>query len=303
MPSKNRDAHAQALKRLFAVALAFGVVACRDARSVTIPFATPAADPGDMPAVMRERAPHDGGSVQDGADDVFSGGEPWSPPSSSSGGPLTPFFVPFLEGRTAFVILPSSDQVPARLLAGLHGVCTPPAYTCGSWKRAAAAFGAMVCPTGNAVCTTDAPGNPTWEEPFAKIDEDLERSIAKVDRRFPGRVTRDGQVLTGYSRGAYAAIIISIRHPGRWPLLIVNEADVELTLPMVRAAKIRAVAFIAGEWGAELAGERRTADSLIAAGFPARLWIMPQAGHRYSANIDDIMREALAFVVAHDHDG
>jgi len=30
---------------------------------------------------------------------------------------------------------------------------------------------------------------------------------------------------------------------------------------------------------------------------------MPKAGHYYSANIDSIMAEALAFVLSHEHDG
>ena len=88
-----------------------------------------------------------------------------------------------------------------------------------------------------------------------------------------------------------------MRHPGRWPFLILNEADVDLTLPMVRDAKLRAVALIAGEWGSQLAGERKTVATLAEAGFPVRLWVMPKVGHAYSTNIDGIMREALEFVL------
>ena len=34
-------------------------------------------------------------------------------------------------------------------------------------------------------------------------------------------------------------------------------------------------------------------------GFPARLWVMKGAGHHYSADIDTIMAEAIAFVLTH----
>jgi hypothetical protein len=85
--------------------------------------------------------------------------------------------------------------------------------------------------------------------------------------------------------------------------LILNEADVELTVPMMQMAKVRAVALIAGEWGNQLAGERATYEAMKKQGFPIKLWVMPKAAHYYSTDIDDIMRQAIDFVLAHEHDG
>ncbi len=208
--------------------------------------------------------------------------------------------IPFGPDRSAFVVLPRAVDQPSRLLAMLHGVCTPPSYVCGAWKSAAADTGVLVCPTGNTSCGPDGTGGPTWEEPFSAIDADLEASIASARRAITPRVSRDGEVLLGFSRGAYVAVFLAVRHPGRWPFLILNEADVELTVPMLRAAGVRAVALLAGEWGAQLAGERKTVDALVRAGYPARLWVMPKVGHAYSGDIDAIMREALDFVLQHD---
>jgi len=209
--------------------------------------------------------------------------------------------VPFGDDRSALVVMPRAPRHPARLLAMIHGVCTPPSYVCGAWQGAAASAGVLVCPTGNATCGADsggAAGAPTWEEPFSAIDGDLELAIASVRRQTPAPLTRDGAVLAGFSRGGYAAVILAVRHPGRWPFLVVNEADVELTVPMLHAAGVRAVALIAGEWGTQLAGERRTAEALASEGYPARLWVMPKVGHAYSPDIDLIMRDALEFVLA-----
>jgi pimeloyl-ACP methyl ester carboxylesterase len=113
-------------------------------------------------------------------------------------------------------------------------------------------------------------------------------------------VTREGAVLAGFSRGGYVAVILAVRHPGRWPFLIVNEADVDLTLPMLQGAGVRAVALIAGERGTQLAGERQTAETLAKEGFPIRLWVMPKVGHAYSTDIEIIMQDALAFLLAHE---
>lgn len=143
-----------------------------------------------------------------------------------------------------------------------------------------------------------ASGPPTWTGPVGKIDdEDLEKAIAVVAAHHPGEIDRTGAVLTGFSLGATAAVQIARNHPGRWPYLILNEADVALDVAQLRAAGVKAVALLAGEKGAQVAGERRTAERLAKQGFRARLWVMKGAGHHYSADIDTLMAEALAFVL------
>jgi alpha/beta superfamily hydrolase len=130
------------------------------------------------------------------------------------------------------------------------------------------------------------------------MDADLEHAIAVVDAAHPGEMVREGSVLTGFSLGAYSAVQIARSHPGRWPYLVLNEADVPLDAAQLRAAGVRAVALLAGENGSQVAGERRTAERLAKQGFPARLWVMKGAGHYYSADIDALMAEAIAFVLA-----
>jgi hypothetical protein len=196
-------------------------------------------------------------------------------------------------------VVPTSRTTPQRLVANLHGVCNPPGYACGYWVHAASDRGFLVCPTGNSSCGPGQYNAPTWTEPFEKMDEDLERAIGTVDAQYPGEMTREGAVLTGFSKGAYAAVRIVALHPGRWPYLVLNEADVTISAASLRTAGVRAVALIAGEIGGQIAGERRTLAQLQKAGYPARLWVMPKAGHFYSSNIDDIMGEAIDWVVAH----
>jgi hypothetical protein len=61
---------------------------------------------------------------------------------------------------------------------------------------------------------------------------------------------------------------------------------------------VRAVALVAGEFGTEIAGMRKTAEALEGASFPARLFVMPKTGHPYSDNMEEVMRSALAFLLA-----
>lgn len=208
-------------------------------------------------------------------------------------------------GRPIFFTFPGEPTNlprPHRLIAHLHGMCGAPSYACGTWTRAAAGVGALICPTGNATCG-DAPTGPpsweaaTWSELVALMDRDLEASIATIARAAPDVWRRDDAILTGYSRGGFAAPAIAARHPGRWPYLVLIEANAPLRAAALRKSGVRAVALIGGEWGTELPGLRTTAIALGEEGFPARVFVMPRTGHPYSANIDAVMAEAMAYVL------
>ncbi len=208
-----------------------------------------------------------------------------------------PFELPFAGKRTVYFVAPH-EKGRQRLMAMLHGVCNPPGYACGLWSETAKDLGFLVCPTGDGSCGPSMYNAPTWNESDPKIDEDLERAIATVDAQFPNELARDDAVLLGFSRGAYVSVKIAAAHPGRWPYLVLIEANVNVTAAKLRASGVRAVALIAGELGSQLAGERKTTESLIKDGYPAKLWVMPKAGHHYSSDIDSIMHDAVTWVTS-----
>lgn len=214
---------------------------------------------------------------------------------------IGPYEVVFEGTRKVYYVVPPVKGGKHRLLGNLHGVCNPPGYSCGYWTNAGSNAGFLVCPEGNSRCGPQGP--PTWTEPQAKMDDDLEKAIAVVEANHPGEISREGSVLTAFSLGSYAAVEIAKRHPGRWPYLILNEANVSLDATSLRASGVRAVALIAGENGSQVQGEKATAARLTKQGFPARLWVMKGAGHYYSGDIDTIMTDAIAFVVSHEGDG
>ncbi len=185
----------------------------------------------------------------------------------------------------------------------LHGICYPPSYSCGKWAHAATQRGFLVCPTGNATCGDGGHGPPSWEAPswdelVRDMDRDLEQSIALVSARFPKEIDRGGAILTGFSRGAYAAPVLARLHPGRWPYLVLIEAAAPISAASLRRDLVRAVALIAGENGPERAGMQKLADTLTADGFPVRMFVMPEVGHFYSDNVDQLMSDAFDFVSA-----
>jgi len=231
-----------------------------------------------------------------------------SPEADASRPPKTidgPHELPLAEGRPIYYAFPGDAAArPYRLIGHLHGMCGPPSYACGKWLGAGTDVGAMVCPTGNARCGDSPFGPPSWEaDTWAQLvldmDHDLEASIAKVLAKRPGAIDRKGSVLTGYSRGAYAAAEIVKLHPGRWPYLVLIEAKVPLVAERLVKAGVKAVALVAGEVGTEIANMRQTTEALEAAGYPVKLWVMPKAGHLYSDDMERIMSEALAWVLSH----
>lgn len=210
-------------------------------------------------------------------------------------------------GRPVWYALPKDASAPVRLVGHLHGVCGPPSYACGKWIGAGTAVGAMVCPTGNAHCGESPYSPPSWEaaswgELVGIMDHDLETSIAKVATKKKGAFTREGAILTGYSRGAYAAPQIARSHPNRWRHLVLIEANVPLGVTGLRAAGVRSVALVAGEQGDQIPGMRKTEASLAAEGYPVKLFVMPKTGHPYSTDMEDVMAAALSFVLQHDAD-
>lgn len=199
--------------------------------------------------------------------------------------------------------MPREVRGSLRLVGHLHGMCGPPSYACGKWIGAGTDIGVMVCPTGNARCGDPVTGPPSWEatswsELVATMDRDLEASIAKVEAKRAITIREDGAILTGYSRGAYAAPVIARKRPDRWPYLVLIEADVPLSAASLRGAGVRAVALVAGEQGNEIGGMRRTQTSLEASGFRSKLFVMRGTGHLYSDDMEYVMHEALMFVLA-----
>lgn len=97
--------------------------------------------------------------------------------------------------------------------------------------------------------------------------------------------------------------MIARRHPGRWPYLVLIEANVSLPADVLRASKVRAVALVAGEQGSEIAGMRKTHTRLEQEGFPSKLFVMRRTGHLYSDDMEQVMHDALEFVLSHEADG
>lgn len=272
-------------------------LACAQPRPAASERPSPSAVPGPSTAPSSAGLPTSASSTDPSSELAATSGAPIASSAPTTREP-GPFSIEFLPKRSAYVVAARDATRPARLIAMLHGLCNPPEYACGLWEPSAPALGFLICPAGDGSCGKAQYDAPTWIEGDAEIDADLERAIARTVEVFPDAIERDDAVLCGFSRGAYVAVKIATAHPGRWPYLVLNEANVTLSVDQLRAAKVRAVALIAGEFGGQIVAERATVARLQKAGFPARFWPMPKAGHWYSDDIARIMTESIDFVTS-----
>lgn len=279
-------------------------MACARTAPVEPPQTTPSGTPSSSSASGSPPSSSDAAPSAGIETLLDAGAVAWSP------APLTMIDGPHEElsldaGRPIFFAMPRSASGELRLVGHLHGMCGPPSYACGKWIGAGTDVGVMVCPTGNARCGDPATGPASWEAPswmelVGIMDKDLESAVAKVEAKHRRRIRRDGAILTGYSRGAYAAPVIARMHPGRWPYLVLIEANAPLSGASLRTAGVHAVALVAGEQGAEITGMRKTQASLESSGFPSKLIVMRRTGHLYSDDMEYVMHEALTFVLSHE---
>ena len=63
---------------------------------------------------------------------------------------------------------------------------------------------------------------------------------------------------------------------------------------------MKSVALVAGEYGDQIQGMRKTEATLSAEGYPVKLFVMKKTGHPYAADMEDVMASALSFVLEHD---
>lgn len=227
--------------------------AARPERADARPAASSA--PGDAPSALAPAPP----AAETAPPASGGAAAALAPPEAPAARAIGPFEVPFAKGRTVYFAVPPRPGGPRRLIANLHGMCNPPAYACGYWLRAGAERGFVVCPTGNATCGPGASAPPTWTTRAAPMADDLERAVAAVDASFPGEISPEGAVLTGFSKGGYVAPAVAARRPGRFAYLLINEADVALDAASLRQSGVRAVALVAGELDSQVASERHTA--------------------------------------------
>lgn len=173
------------------------------------------------------------------------------------------------------------------ILMYLHGRGGNAMEDCRKWARVARQFGWVVCPQGPS--GTDS-GGRTWNNDADSAKKIIDATVAALKERFKGRVRTHGDILIGFSEGAYIAQQVGLRDPShwnRWLILAANDkywwGDAPSLLEQNRA-KIRRVYLFTGENDQVAENTRRAGEMLKDAHIRVRVKIVPGLGHEVPAD-------------------
>ncbi len=169
----------------------------------------------------------------------------------------------------------------------LHGRGGNAFEDCRKWARVARQFGWVVCPQGPA--TTES-GGRTWGNDAESAKRIIDATVVALQEKYPGRVRSRGDILIGFSEGAFVAQQLGMRDPAhwsRWLILAANDRYWFGDAPQLLGqnhAKIRRVYLFTGEDDQVAENTKRAAEMLKEARIHVRVKIVPGLGHEVPAD-------------------
>src|SRR5580700_4316891 len=186
----------------------------------------------------------------------------------------------------AFYYKPRSKS-RRRIILYVHGRGANAFEDCRKWANVARQFGWVVCPQGPAL--TDSGGH-TWSNDAESAKHVIDATVAALREKYPGRLRKRGNILIGFSEGAFVAQQVGLRDPllwNRWLILAANDqywfGDAPQLLEQNRA-KIRRVYLFTGENDEVAENTKRAGELLKTARIPVKIKIVPGLGHEVPAD-------------------
>jgi predicted esterase len=168
------------------------------------------------------------------------------------------------------------------ILLYLHGRGGNAFEDCRKWARVARQFGWIVCPEAPALGDN---GGHTWNNDAVTAKKIVDATVAALREQYKGRLRARGNILIGFSEGAFLAQQIGLRDPAhwsRWLILAGNDrywyGDAPQLLEQNRS-KIRRVYLLTGENDDVAENTKRAGQMLKSARIPVRVRIAPGLGH------------------------
>ncbi len=207
------------------------------------------------------------------------------------------------EGRAGVDDDPAVVYAPQRAVGApqpvtvlLHGLCGDPGRACAPFVDASTARGWLVCPRGEDPCGGGARWRLRPEDDAQRIEASI-RALARdrselVDVRSP-------RVLVGFSLGGIAAVRIaqSGEEPtGLYAGLVIIASQVHPDAALLMKAGVKRVVLAAGDLDITSKPLQDDARLLAKAGLPTRFVSLGKFGHGYPADMQERMREPMAWV-------
>ena len=191
---------------------------------------------------------------------------------------------------------------PRPILMYLHGRGGNPAEDCRKWAKVGTQFGWVVCPAG---AGSSESGGRSWSNGAGEAQKTIDGAIAALRTKYKGRVTRRGNVLIGFSEGAFIAMQVGLKDQNTWTKWLILGAsdqywggDVSEALDKEKR-KVRRVYLLTGENDGVAQNTVRVGDTLKKNDVPVKVRLVPGMGHEVpSDRMVSTYRRPLAWLVA-----
>ena len=169
----------------------------------------------------------------------------------------------------------------------LHGRGGNPFEDCRKWARAARPLGWVVCPQGPG--QTDS-GGRTWNSDVETAKRIIHATVVALQDKYPGRVRSRGDILVGFSEGAFIAQQVGASDPMHWNRWLILAANDQYWLGSSQQlleqnhSRIRRVFLMTGEEDQVAENTKRAGEMLKDAHIRVRVKIEPGLGHEVPAD-------------------
>ena len=174
----------------------------------------------------------------------------------------------------------SKAQKP--VLMYLHGRGGNPFEDCRKWARVALQFGWVVCPAGP---VDRHNGEHEWANSADAGISTTNAVLVALRQKYHGRVRTKGNVLIGFSEGAFVAQQVGLREPDKWSKWLILAANDHYwfgdapTLLAQNRKKIRRVYLFTGEFDMVAQNTVRAGEMLKKENIPVKVQLFPGLGH------------------------
>jgi predicted esterase len=184
----------------------------------------------------------------------------------------------------------------------LHGRGGNPAEECRKWARVGTQFGWVVCPSGP---EDRGGGGRGWSNSVPGGKQVTDATLQALRAKYKRRVQLRGNLLIGFSEGAFIAMQLGIHDPStwsRWLILAANDQYWWGDAPQLLdddKKKLRRVYLLTGESDEVAPNTRRVGDMLKTHKIPYKMRIVPGMGHEVPGDrMITVYRRPLAWLTA-----
>ena len=183
----------------------------------------------------------------------------------------------------------------------LHGRNGNPAEDCRKWAKVASQFGWVVCPSGPG----GGEGARSWANGADGAQHEIDKTLSALRGKYKSRVNKTGNVLIGFSEGAFVAMNVGLHDQQTWTKWLILAASDQYWGGDVKEAldpekrKVRRVVLLTGENDGVVENTKRVGETLKKNHVPVKVKVVPGMGHEVPGDrMVSTYRRSLSWLVA-----